>query len=376
MVIDLKKVPKYHDAVTNLANKLSAGASNEEQKQLFAEAFGVLGDELSEMTAEQLKEMFDERAKHQTLTAKEVTFFNSIDKNVGTKTPIILPEETIEQVFEDLKTEHPLLSVINFKNTQVRLRALTAETSGLAVWGKVNDEIKGQLNHAFKEQDFSNFKLTAFVVVPKDALKFGPTWLKTFITDQIKETMSVALETAIVSGTGLLQPVGLMKDLSQKEVDSTTGEDIVVFKKDKAAIADFSDLTPENAPAKLAPIMKHLSIKENGKPVNISGQVRLLLNPADKWELEAKFTSQNANGSYVTVLPFGVTIMESLAVATGKAVAFVAGRYDAFMASKAEIEEFDQTLALEDMMLYTAKGHFYGKAKDNKVSAVITLAGG
>lgn len=376
MVISLKDFPKYAEAANEMAEKIANGATTEEQKELFANTFQTLGDEINDMAQEQLKKMFDDRAKNQTLTAKEITFFNEIDKNVGTKNPILLPEETIEQVFEDLKVEHPLLSVINFKNTKLRLKALTAETSGLAVWGKIHDEIKGQLQHAFKEQDFSQFKLTAFVVVPKDAVKFGPKWLKTFISEQMKEAMAVALETAIVNGTGLLEPVGLMKDLSQKSVDQTTGTDIVTYKTDKTALADISDLTPENAPGKLAPVMKYLSINEKEKPVNIDGKVRLLVNPSDKWTLVSQFTQLNAQGAYITTLPFGITIMESLAVIKGKAIAFVADRYDAFMASNAEIEEFDQVLALEDMRLYITKGYFYGKAKDNKVSAVLTINGG
>lgn len=376
MTIDLQEFPKYATAATEMAAKIAEGAGIEEQKELFANTFQVLGDELNEMASSQLKKMFDTRAKNQQLTANEIAFFNEIDKNVGTKNPILLPEETIEQVFEDLKVEHPLLSIINFKNTKVRLKTLTSETSGLAVWGKIHDEIKGQLKHAFKEQDFSQFKLTAFVVIPKDALKFGPAWLKTFISEQIKEAMAVALETAIVSGDGLLQPVGLMKDLSKKTVDQTTGSDVVVFKTDKEAMADISTLTPENAPSKLAPVLKYLSINEKEHPINIDGKVKLLVNPSDKWSLLAQFTQLNAQGTYITTLPFGVSVIESLAMPKGKGIAFVADRYDAFMASSAEIEEFDQVLAMEDMQLYITKGYFYGKAKDNKVAAVVTLAGG
>lgn len=376
MTIDLQEFPKYAAAATEMAAKIAEGAGIEEQKELFASTFQVLGDELNEMASSQLKKMFDTRAKNQQLTANEIAFFNEIDKNVGTKNPILLPEETIEQVFEDLKVEHPLLSIINFKNTKLRLKTLTAETSGLAVWGKIHDKIKGQLNHAFKEQDFSQFKLTAFVVIPKDALKFGAAWLKTFVSEQIKEAMAVALETAIVSGDGLLKPVGLMKDLSQKTVDQTTGSDVVVFKTDKEAMADISALTPENAPSKLAPVLKYLSINEKDHPINIDGKVKLLVNPSDKWTLLAQFTQLNAQGTYITTLPFGVSIIESLAMPKGKGIAFVADRYDAFMASSAEIEEFDQVLAMEDMQLYITKGYFYGKAKDNKVAAVVTLAGG
>ncbi|HEP5870789.1 TPA: phage major capsid protein [Streptococcus pyogenes] len=377
MAINLKELPKYREAVAERSAKISAGATPEEQEKLFEAAFTTMGDEILAKNEEEMERMFDLRDKNRELTAEEIKFFNDIDKNVGGKDKFkLLPEETMVQVFDDLVAEHPLLKVINFKNTSLRLKALTAETSGTAVWGDIFGEIKGQLKQAFKEQDFSQFKLTAFVVIPKDALKFGPKWIKQFITEQLKEAIAVALELAIVKGNGLLQPVGLVKDLSQPTVDQSTGRDITTYKEDKKAIADLSDLDPDTAVELLVPVMKHLSVNDKKHPLKIAGQVKLLLNPEDRWTLEAKFTSRNQFGEYVTVLPHGITILESLAVDAGKAIAFVANRYDAFMATASTIEEYDQTFAMEDLQLYLTKNYFYGKAKDNHTAALLTLAGG
>ncbi|EOI9080917.1 TPA: phage major capsid protein [Streptococcus pyogenes] len=263
MAINLKELPKYREAVAELSAKISAGATPEEQEKLFEAAFTTMGDEILAKNEEEMERMFDLRDKNRELTAEEIKFFNDIDKNVGGKDKFkLLPEETMVQVFDDLVAEHPLLKVINFKNTSLRLKALTAETSGTAVWGDIFGEIKGQLKQAFKEQDFSQFKLTAFVVIPKDALKFGPKWLKQFITEQLKEAIAVALELAIVKGNGLLQPVGLLKDLSQPTVDQSTGRDITTYKTDKEAIADLSDLDPDTAVELLVPVMKHLSVND------------------------------------------------------------------------------------------------------------------
>ena len=376
MAINLKELPKYREAVAKLSTEISAGATPERQEELFAEAFNAMGEEIMALSMEEMDRVFLLRDKNRTLTAEEVKFFNDINKNVGTKNPILIPETTIEQVFDELKVEHPLLAAINFKNTSLRLKAITAETSGTAVWGDVFSQIKGQLNHTFKEKDFSQFKLTAFVVVPKDALKYGPTWIKNFVSEQLKEAISVALELSIVKGNGLLQPVGLMKDLSKTSVDQSTGRDVTIYSVDKQSIADLSTLNPDNAPALLVPVMKHLSVSDKGKPLNIKGKVGLLLNPEEQWALEAKFTSRNQLGEYVTVLPHGITIIPSLAVDSGKAIAFVGNRYDAFMATNTIIEEYDQTLAVEDLQLYLTKSYFYGIAKDNHAAAVVTLAGG
>lgn len=381
MVINLKETPKYHEAMNKLAERLSEGASNEEQKELFAAAFQTLGQEINEMAEEQLDNLFEMRHKNSELTTAEIEFFNEVAKvadNPGVKTEKIIPEETMVRVFEDLKVEHPLLSVINFKSTGLRLKAIVADTEGVAVWGDIYDDIKGQLKQKFDEVDFGMNKLTAFVVVPKDALKFSFKWLKEFIITQIKEAMAVALELAIVKGDGNKQPVGLIKKVD--EASASVSGKVITFPTNKDALADLSAIKPETAVQVLAPVMKFLSVEERkeGKKKyhKIDGKVRLLINPADRWELEAKFTKLTDGGAHVLTLPYGIKIIETLALETGKAIAFVADRYDAFMAASATIEEFEQTFALEDLQLFTTKAYYYGKARDNHAAALLTLAGG
>lgn len=377
MVIDLKKTPKYVEAMNELAAELSKGASVERQEELFANAFTTLGNELNDMAQDQLKNLFDERNANAALSANEIEFFNEVAKpedNPGVKTEKIIPEEIMIRVFDDLKVEHPLLSHINFKNTGVNMKALVADTEGLAMWGEIYGEIKGQLKQNFDTIDFGMNKLTAFVVLPKDALKFSYTWLKQFIVEQIKEAMSVALELAIVKGNGDNQPVGLIKDISKPQADS--GGKKITYPTDKTVTANLSKIDAKNAPELLAPLMEYLAVNDKGRFQNIDGKVNLLINPSDRWSMEAKFTTRTDGGAYVLTIPYGIKFIETLALEKGKGIAFVGDRYDAFTASSAIIEEFDQTFALEDWMLYTTKAYFYGKAKDNHAAALVTLVEG
>jgi hypothetical protein len=377
MTINITKLPRYQEAVTKFTEAVANGAEAEQRNELYADAMSIMGEELLEVVSDASKkeaeELFNNFQKNPKLTANEIKFFNEINKEVGSKNGILIPEETYNQVFDELTTEHPLLSIINFKNAGMRLKTLTVKSeTGTAVWGNVFGEILGQLDATFQETAFEQNKLTAFVVIPKDALKFGATWLKQFVMEQIKEAMSVALETAIVKGNGDKQPIGLIKDLANGTVQSEK----IVYNTDKTALASLATLDPTNAPKLLAPVMKALSISDKGNRLNIAGQTYLLVNPADYYDLVAKFTSMNLNGVYTTTLPFGVQLAESKAVDTGKAIAFVANRYDAYIGGGVALEEFDQTLAIQDMQLVTAKSYWYGKAKDNHTAALLTLAGG
>lgn len=301
------------------------------------------------------------------MSAKEHKFFNSINTEVGYKEEKLLPEETIDEIFEDLRTEHPVLGAIGVKNAGLRLKFLKSETSGMAVWGVIFGDIKGQLDAAFSEETEIQNKLTAFVVLPKDLSQFGPEWIKSFVVAQITEALDSALEEGFINGDGNNKPVGLIR----KVAEGTSVTDGKYPKKTSTGTFTFAD--PETTVKEITAIFKYHSTKENARPFNASGKVTLLVNPADEWDVKTQYTHLNANGVYVTALPYNLTILSTPFVEVGEAISFVAERYDAWLGGGMTIKQYDQTLALEDMDLYTAKLFAFGKAKDDKTAALWTL---
>lgn len=302
------------------------------------------------------------------ITAKEVKFFNAINTDVGYKDEKLLPEETVDEIFEDMTTNHPVLEAIGLKNAGLRLKFLKSETSGVAVWGKIFGDIKGQLDAAFSEEEAIQNKLTTFVVVPKDLENYGPVWIKTFVKMQIEEAASVALELAFVTGSGKEQPVGLNRNVA-KDAAIVDG---VYPEKTPSGTLTFADA--KTTVSELTAVHKYHSVKENNKPLTVDGEVVLFVNPLDAWDVKKQYTSLNANGIYVTALPFNLKIVETPAVDARKVISFVAKRYDAYIGGGISILGYDQTLALEDLNLYVGKQFAYGKAKDNKGAALWTLA--
>ncbi|WP_273128960.1 phage major capsid protein [Bacillus weihaiensis] len=303
------------------------------------------------------------------MTTEERTFFNEVVKSDGFTDELVLPETIVERIYDDLTTEHPILSVINFQNLgTITLTTITSEYEGAAVWGPIFGDIKGQLDAAFKQENIAQSKLTAFVVLPKDLAKFGPSWVKAYVQAQITETYAVALESAVINGAGptKYQPIGLIRDL-QAAVDPTNGH----AKKavtGTLTLADDGKIIDE-----FAGIGGVLSVKQNGKPLNVDGKVALIINPTDSWKLRAKFTTRNAQGAFITNVPFDFQIITSLFATAGEVIAFVTDRYDAYRGGGVEVKEYDQTLALEDCNLHIAKTFAFGKPRDNKVAAIYTL---
>ncbi|OHR51740.1 MULTISPECIES: phage major capsid protein [unclassified Staphylococcus] len=364
------KLKNYHEHKAKFANLVQNGASDEEQSKAFGEMFDALSNDLQEeISAEVNNRVVDNgilaKRSQDPLTSEERKFFNEINYEVGYTDEKILPETVVERVFEDLQKNHPLLSKINFQNAGIKTRVIKADPAGQAVWGKIFGEIKGQLDAAFREEDFTQYKLTCFVVLPDDLSIFGPNWIERFVRTQIQEAISVGLESAIVNGGGAAktQPVGLMKD-----IDTDTG---AVTDKSSAGTLTFKDA--DTTVLELKDMLKDLSVDEKGKELSIDGKVALVVNPRDSWDIQARYTYLTANGGYVTVLPYNVQIITSEFVPKGKLVAFVTDRYDAVRGGGLTVKKFDQTLALQDAILFTAKTFAYGQPADNKASAVYDL---
>ncbi|HAR5688067.1 TPA: phage major capsid protein [Staphylococcus pseudintermedius] len=308
------------------------------------------------------------------LTSEEKRFFTNLvedDANLDTyKEEIILPETTVSRVFEDMQSERPLLSKINFQIAGIKTRIIAGDPDGAAMWGDIFGKIQGQIQANFREYTFSQNKLTAFAIVPKDLLDFGPEWVERYVRLQLAEAMGAKLEEGIVKGNGPVQnqPVGLIKDMVKDDSGNITSV------KDKTEKGKLTFADAKTTVTELSNLMNSLSVKEDGKRINISGKVSLLVNPDQLFAIQAKYTIQNANGQWVTSLPFNLDILPSEFVEKGKIIAFVPSRYYAMYKGATQIREYGEVLALEDANVYIAKQYAHGMPDDNKVAEVYSFS--
>lgn len=308
------------------------------------------------------------------LTAKERQFFTNLVEDDadydGYKKKELLPETTVERVFEDMQAERPLLSKINFNISGINTRLILADPEGQAVWGEIFGKIQGQISANFREVNFSQNKLTAFAIVPKDLKQFGPEWVERFVRLQLAEAIGLKVEEGVVKGGGsaVNQPVGLTKDLTKDGEGNITGV------TDKASSGSLTFKDAQTTARELANVMTYHSTKENGRNVNVAGQVTLVVNPADQFLVQAQHTIQTQNGAWVTSLPFNIDVVASEFVDANKVISVVGSRYTAVHTGNVEIKSYDQTLALEDCDVYISKHFAHGMPEDNKVSAIYDLA--
>jgi len=299
---------------------------------------------------------------YNVLTTEEREFFNKVIDEGGFADEDTLPVTTQERVFEDLVGEHPLLQHLGIQNLGAVTEFIYGDPENSAVWGELFGEIQGKLNANFRKVKITQSKLTAFIPISNDMLDLGPEWVERYVRTMLVEAISIGLEKGFVQGGGQAEPVGLIKDVAENgAVTDKESKGTLTFKRGNTTVQE------------LKGVVETLSKKENGDFRNVSGKVVMVVNPFDALGIEANATSLNANGNYITSLPFNPTFVQSTQVPEGKAVFFVKGEYIAAVGGSLQMKKFDQTLAMEDATLYIAKQYATGRPVDNTASVVYEL---
>ncbi|ACK91465.1 major capsid protein [Bacillus cereus AH820] len=298
----------------------------------------------------------------QVLTKDEQSYYNEVIANKGfAGTETLVPATVFERVFEYLRVNHALLNHIQFVNTTgVTQWVVKKGYVQSAWWGKLCEEIKELLDDGFEVIATNLYKLSAYVPICNAMLDLGPIWLDRYVREILAESMAIALEEAIVNGTGKDQPIGMMKDLKAAVTNGVYS--------DKTA-TPLTDLTPTSLGKEvMAPLT-------NGGRRAV-GNALMIVNPLDYWEkIFPATTFLTQNGAYVSgVLPIPATVIQSLAVPKGKMVAGIASDYFMGVGSTQKMESSKEYRFLEDETVYLSKQYANGRPKDNDSFLVFDIS--
>lgn len=291
------------------------------------------------------------------LTVEEKTYYNEVIGTGGfAGVEKLMPATVFERVFEDLKASHPLLAQINFVNTTATTEWITRNNDVAAAWwGALTSEIAKKLEMAFKKETTDLYKLSAFVPVAKAMLDLGPAWLDKFVREILSESMAIALELAIVAGTGKEQPIGMVKNLLGAVVEGVYPD------KEAVVMADLSIATIGEK------VM--LPLSNDGKKVVNLAEVRFLVNPIDYWtKILPQKEFKAADGVYYTrslLIDLDKNFIQSVAVPAGKMVGGFLKNYFLGVGSTQKIDFSDHYKFLEDERTYITKQYANGHPMDN-----------
>lgn len=353
------------------------------------EAWRALHDSISDQVKADFAELQESndaailaQRGYRQLTAKETKWYQKVISALKSKDPKqaftaiisseneddLMPTTIIEDIYKNLQEEYPLLKKINFQYVgYVTKWILNDHSAQNAVWGQITDAITKEITSSFKIIDIKQNKLSAFAVVEVGMLDLGPVFLDGYIRTVLAAAISAGLEKAIIKGSGVKEPIGLIKDIHEGvEFNSSTGYP----NKEKVVLKSFS-------PADYGAVLALLSETENGKKRKFS-MVTLICNMTDYLiKVMPAITAMTANGTYATNLfPFPTEVIISNELDDGEAVLFVDNEYFMGMGGDKNgvIEYSDEYRFLEDQRVFKMKQYGAGRAFDNTSAVYLDIS--
>ena len=326
-----------------------------------------------------LKQEMDSRALAQRgvrqLTNKERDYYQKVAECMRSKDPkqalanadLVMPKTIMNAVFDELKTRHELLSLIEFIPT-TGLTEMIMNTNGYqeAVWGKLCDDIVKELVSGFETIDMTLLKLSAFIPVCKAMLDLGPEWLDDYVRQVLYEALANGLEAGVVVGDGNEKPIGMNRQVG-KGVTVTGG---VYPEKAKISVTDLQ-------PGTIGNLLSLIAVDPNGKPRTLRDVV-MIVNPQDYFQKVMPATTLMApDGTYRNdVMPYPMRIVQSMALDRGEAILGIAYKYFAGvgMGKEGRIEYDDSYHFLEDERMYLIKLYANGFPMDNNAFLFLDIS--
>ena len=305
------------------------------------------------------------------LTAEETKFYQDFIANarqdaqtVITNITSALPQTVIDSVMDDIKAAYPLLDMIDFTNTGAAIKwVLNAQGAQAATWDELNTSITKDLAGAIQVVDLTQNKLSAYMYTTQDMLDLGPQWVDRYVRALLADALAAGLETAIVDGNGLKQPIGMTRNFTGS-FNQSTG----YARKSATSVTSLDPTTYGGLLATLATD----GITSKPRPVS---RVVLIVNPADYFtKVMPATTVLTPMGTYVSnVLPFPTDVVQSVGVPSGKAVLGLAKKY--FMGvgtgRGGKLEYSDDFKFLDDLRTYKIK--LYGMGRPHDINAFAYL---
>jgi len=135
-------------------------------------------------------------------------------KRAVTGADLLIPDVLLGLLRDNIALSSKLITKVNFKPLKGTARQNITGTIPEAVW----TEMVGALNEleiSFNQVEVDGYKVGGYVVIPNSTLQDSDINLASEILTQISKAIGIALDKAILYGTGTKQPLGIVTRLAQ-----------------------------------------------------------------------------------------------------------------------------------------------------------------
>lgn len=308
-----------------------------------------------EMNRYQVRELLRTGEYYERAEVKE--FYDKF-KNLRAVTggTLTIPDIVINRIMDilgDYSTLYPLVNKIQVKGTA---RILVDTDTTAATWIEQNGTIADGDVGTITNVDFDGWKVGKVTFVDNSMLQDSIVNLDDYVVKKLARSISLALDLAILNGTGAAgkQPEGIIPAIPEAN---------------KVTVADPT----------IADIVKNVGLIDTG--ADSIGEIVVVMKRSTYYNRFVQFTVQtNSNGDVVGTLPnlknpdlLGLRVVFNNNMDEDKVLFGDFDKYTLVERENITIDKSEHVKFAEDQMAFRGKGRFDGKPTKPEAFALVTL---
>jgi len=285
----------------------------------------------------------------------EIIKSGNIKQAISADQITVIPTEIIDRTMDGLKKESTVLELVDFAPANVK-RWISASYTGSYVWGELFsalDKTK-DIQATFKSIDLELGKLWALIIIPKAVRDLALPFVDKYFTAVLAEVMRDGLEYGYINGAGIAsyQPIGILNTIDDPATAKTAVE--------------ITDLTPVG----LADACVTLTTVNGVVGARAIDELHIVCNAADYFQyVRPAMLVQNAMGAWVDGTGMNIKVHPTTNIESGKAALTIPHAY-VMGSSGVALNEYKETLALDDADLVIGKVYANGRPADDNAAVV------
>lgn len=367
---EIEELQKELDEVNARAS--SAGNETRSQKQKEEKR----GDE----KYMRIRNIFGDALKDHLTRPEVKEFLSEVRSRKGQKRAVTGAELTIPEVLLDMLRDNmyrysKLITKIRLKPVAGKSRQNVMGTVPEGIWTEATG-ILNELEFTFNQIEVDGYKVGGYVAVPNSTLEDSDINLASELLDGIGQAIGLAVDKAILYGTGSKMPLGIVTRLNQSSEPAGWGANAPTWTNLKTSNIKTLDLADEVADDFFAELITNLGIVD---PAYSNGSSTFwVMNRKTRMNVLSKAVTINAAGAIVagfnnTMPVEGGDIIELPFMADGDIVGGFGALYLLAERTGSQLAASEHVKFIDDQTVFKGTARYDGKPVRGEAFVAINI---
>ncbi|MFZ5645809.1 MAG: phage major capsid protein [Bacillota bacterium] len=288
---------------------------------------------------------------------------------------LTFPEVMLELLRDNLYRYSKLVSYIRVRTVKGKARQNIMGTIPEGVWTEVIGKLN-ELELLFNQVEVDGYKVGGFIPIPNATLEDSDENLASEILDALGQALGYAVDKAILYGTGVKMPLGIVTRLAQTSEPSDWNDNAPAWTDLHATHLLKIDPAGKTAEEFFAALVLDLGVADNKYAM---GGTFWAMNRKTRMSLMSKMITFNAAGALVagmngTVPVEGGTIVELPFIPDNDIVGGYGSLYVLAERSGAQLAQSEHVRFIEDQTVFRGTARYDGMPVFGEAFVVVNIA--